>query len=78
MIFATQADNPHIDPTYKRSLEVLPEAEKNAKLYGDFDSYLGQVFTEFRDHHMPDEPDNALHICEPFDIPEWWPRIVIR
>ena len=76
-IFATQADNPYIDPTYKRSLEALPEAEKNAKLYGDFDSYLGQVFTEFRDRHIVDEPDNALHVCEPFDIPQWWPRIVI-
>lgn len=77
MIFATQADNPHIDPTYKQSLEALPEAEKNAKLYGDFDSYLGQVFTEFRDNKIPDEPENALHVCEPFEIPEWWPRIVI-
>jgi len=77
MIFATQADNPYVDPTYKRSLEALPEAEKNAKLYGDFDSYLGQVFTEFRDYKMPDEPPNALHVCEPFEIPEWWPRIVI-
>lgn len=77
MIFATQADNPHIDPTYKRSLEALPEAERNAKLYGDFDSYLGQVFTEFRDHRIFDEPDNAMHICEPFEIPAWWPRIVI-
>lgn len=77
MIFATQADNPHIDPTYKQSLEALPEAEKKAKLYGDFDSYLGQVFTEFRDHKIPDEPDTALHVCEPFDIPEWWPRIAI-
>lgn len=77
MIFATQADNPHIDPTYKKSLEALPEAEKNAKLHGDFDSYLGQVFTEFRDRHLPDEPENAVHLCEPFEIPEWWPRIVI-
>ena len=77
MIFATQADNPHIDPTYKQSLLVLPEAEKNAKLYGDFDSYLGQVFTEFRDHRIPGEPDNALHVIPPFTIPEWWPRFVI-
>ena len=77
MIFATQADNPHIDPTYKKSLEALPEAERKAKLEGDFDSYLGQVFTEFRDKHVPSEPENAVHVCEPFEIPEWWPRIVI-
>jgi len=76
-IFATQADNPHIDPTYAASLEALPEAEKNAKLYGNFDAYLGQVFEEFRDRHYPDEPENALHVIEPFDIPEWWPRLLI-
>jgi hypothetical protein len=77
MVFATQADNPHIDPTYKQSLLALPEAEKNAKLYGDFDSYLGQVFTEFRDHHVPGEPENATHVVESFEIPAWWPRMLI-
>ena len=76
-IFATQADNPHIDPTYKQSLEALPEADKQAKLYGSFDAYLGQVFEEFRDRSYPDEPDNALHVIEPFEIPAWWPKIVI-
>jgi hypothetical protein len=77
MVFATQADNPHIDPTYKQSLEALSEAERNAKLYGDFDSYLGQVFTEFRDHRVPGEPENALHVIPPFEIPSWWPRMMI-
>ena len=76
-IFATQADNKHIDPTYASSLEALPEAEKNAKLYGSFDAYLGQVFEEFRDRKYPDEPDNAIHVIEPFDIPDWWPRLLI-
>jgi len=76
-IFATQADNPYVDPSYKQSLEGLPEAEKQAKLYGSFDAYLGQVFEEFRDRKYPDEPDNALHVIEPFEIPEYWPRIVI-
>jgi hypothetical protein len=76
-IFATQSDNPYIDPTYKVSLEALPEAEKRAKLLGDFDAYQGQVFEEFRDRRYPDEPDNALHVVEPFNIPQWWPRMVI-
>jgi hypothetical protein len=77
-IFATQADNKeHIDPDYKNSLEALPEAEKNAKLHGSFDAYLGQVFNEFRENHIPSEPDNALHCIDAFDIPEWWPRIVV-
>ncbi len=76
-IHSTLADNPHIDPLYSQSLEVLPEAEKRAKKYGDWNAYLGQVFDEFRDYKYPDEPDNALHVIEPIDIPEWWPRFVI-
>lgn len=76
-IHATVRDNPHIDPSYIRSLEALPEAEKRAKLDGDWDAYLGQVFDEFRDRKYPDEPENALHVVEPFDIPSWWPKFVI-
>lgn len=77
-IHATQADNPHVDPTYQQKLAGLPtEAEKQAKLYGSFDAYLGQVFEEFRDRHFPDEPDNALHVIEPFDIPDYWSKIVV-
>jgi hypothetical protein len=76
-IHATAADNPHLDPTYRQSLEALPEAEKRAKLYGDWNAYSGQVFDEFRDRHYPDEPENALHVVSPFDIPSYWPRIVV-
>jgi Terminase-like family. len=75
-VFATLADNDKIDPGYAQSLEGLPEAEKRAKKYGDFDAYLGQVFEEYRDKHYPDEPENAIHFIEPFDIPDWWPRVV--
>lgn len=76
-IHATFADNPHIDPTYGQSLDGRPEAERRAKKFGDFDAYLGQVFDEFRDKHYHDEPDNALHVIEPFDIPDFWPKFVI-
>lgn len=76
-IHATQADNPHIDPTYKQSLQALPEAERKAKLQGDFDAYVGQVFSEFRSKRYATEPENALHTVEPFDIPQYWPKIVI-
>jgi Terminase large subunit, T4likevirus-type, N-terminal len=77
-IHSTLEDNKeNIDSTYAQSLEALPEAEKKAKKYGDWDSYSGQVFDEFREFRYPDEPDNALHVIEPFDIPEWWPKIVI-
>lgn len=77
-VHATLADNPHIDPTYRASLEAIPnEAERKAKLHGDWDAYVGQVFDEFRDRHYPEEPDNAIHVIEDFDVPAWWPRILI-
>jgi hypothetical protein len=79
-IHATYLDNQdHIDPTYGQSLDGRPEAERKAKKFGDFDAYLGQVFDEFRDKHdgYPDEPDNACHVVEPFEIPEYWPKYVI-
>lgn len=76
-IRATYADNPYIDPTYGQSLDGRPEAERKAKKFGDFDAYLGQVFDEFRDKHYPDEPENALHVIPPFEIPDFWPKFVI-
>lgn len=72
-------DNPHLlvnDPGYLSRLEGLPEIEKKAKLYGDWDSYEGQVFSEFRVLHLEDEPPNALHVIPPALIPDWWPRIL--
>ncbi len=77
-IHSTLEDNKHIDPTYKQSLQgITIEAERKAKLLGDWDAYQGQVFDEFRDRKFEDEPPNALHVIEPFDIPQWWPRMVI-
>lgn len=77
-IHATQKDNKdNIDPTYEQSLQGRPEAERKAKLEGDWDAYLGQVFDEFRDKKYPDEPDNALHVIPEFEIPNWWPKIVV-
>jgi len=77
-IHATLVDNiDNIDPLYSQSLEGRPEAEKKAKKFGDWSAYLGQVFDEFRDKKYPDEPSNALHVVEPFEIPSWWPKFVI-
>src|SRR5437899_719556 len=71
-------DNPHLmetDPHYLERLELLPDAEKAAKL-GDWFKFEGMVFEEFRDKRFPDEPENALHVIPPFKIPEWWPKIL--
>jgi hypothetical protein len=63
-------------PDYINTLLMLPEAEKKAKLYGDWDAVAGQVFSEFRVKRMLDEPENACHVCDPFEIPSWWPRVL--
>ncbi|HYV52122.1 MAG TPA: hypothetical protein VE971_02405, partial [Candidatus Eisenbacteria bacterium] len=76
-IFSTLVDNKKIDPTYAQALEELPEAERRAKKYGDWNAYQGQVFSEFRDIHYPTEPPNALHVIPRFDIPSWWPVIIV-
>lgn len=49
-------DNPALlknDPGYLGNLAILPEAERNALLYGDWDSFEGQVFTEWKN-----DPEN--------------------
>lgn len=73
-------DNPHLlknDPGYLKRLEGLTETEKKAKLYGDWNSYEGQVFSEFRSIKLPNEPEEALHVIPPFEIPEWWPKFLV-
>ena len=77
---ASIEDNPSIDlndPNYRTMLMMLPEAERKAKMEGDWDAIAGQVFTEFRETHFPGEPEHAVHVVEPFDVPQWWPKILI-
>jgi hypothetical protein len=75
-IHSTYKDNTKLDPNYGQGLEALPdEAERRAKKYGDWSTYEGQVFDEFRDKHYPSEPDHAIHVVDPFVIPKHWPRI---
>jgi|SRR5579864_215405 len=69
-------DNPYIDKNYINRLMGLPEAERRAKLDGDWYTFEGQVFSDFRENHIPGEPENAIHVIEPFDIPQWWLRIL--
>lgn len=51
------------DPDYINRLELLPEKEKQALLYGDWDIFDGQFFTEF---------DRKIHVITPFEIPKDW------
>ena len=72
---ATVFDNKKLmnnDPNYIGSLAMLPENEKRALLYGDWDSFSGQVFTEWKNN--PDHYDDHkwTHVINPFPIPAHW------
>lgn len=62
------------DPDYLANLAMLPEAQKKALLYGDWDSYEGQVFTEFRNNSDGYESHLFTHVINPFPIPRTWRR----
>jgi phage terminase large subunit len=55
------------DPKYVKRLENLPESQKKAFLYGDWDIFEGQYFNEF---------SRDIHTIDPFVIPEHWNRYV--
>lgn len=61
------------DPGYLASLAMLPEAERKALLYGDWDSFSGQVFAEWRNDPKHYLDQRWTHVIAPFDIPQWWP-----
>ena len=75
------------DPKYLARLASLPEKEKRALLYGDWDCYEGQFFEDFRiepdmraaNAAGVDLPREELkkqrrwcHVIEPFAIPSGW------
>ena len=60
------------DPQYLASLAMLPEAEKNALLYGSWDSFEGQVFSEWRNDPAHYADEKWTHVIHPFKIPAHW------
>jgi phage terminase large subunit len=56
--FVTRSD-------YGKTLWALPEQERDAHLFGDWESFVGQFFREF---------SKRLHVCKPFRIPDYWER----
>ena len=60
------------NPEYLASLAMLPEAEKKALLYGDWDSFDGQVFTEWRNDSAHYDDMRFTHVVAPFRIPRHW------
>jgi len=55
------------DPNYVRVLENLPEDRKQAMLYGNWDVFDGQFFSEFK---------RSVHVIEPFEIPKNWDKYI--
>ncbi len=63
-------DNPSLmdnDPMYVKRLEDLPEEDRKALLYGDWNIFAGQYFKEWR---------SGTHVIEPFYIPTHWKRFI--
>lgn len=60
------------DPLYVQRLASMPEAERRALLYGDWDSFSGQVFTEWRNDPEHYNDHKFTHVIEPFQIPADW------
>ena len=55
------------DPDYVDRLDNLPEKERQALKYGDWDIYDGMYFPEFK---------RRIHVIEPFEIPDSWNRYI--
>ena len=60
------------DPNYLANLASLPEAQKNALLYGDWNTFEGQVFTEWRNNPDGYTSRRNTHVIAPFKIPSSW------
>ena len=56
------------DPDYIKRLSALNEKDKKALLYGDWDIFDGQFFSEW---------DRNVHVIKPFNIPNDWARYVV-
>ena len=60
------------DKGYIKRLKSLPEAEKRALLYGDWDIYEGQFFSEFKNDPEHYEDRFYTHVISPFAPPSEW------
>lgn len=60
------------DPLYVQRLASLPDAERKALLYGDWDTFSGQVFTEWVNDPQHYADRRFTHVIDPFVIPRDW------
>ncbi len=62
------------DEAYIKRLNQLPENERRALLYGEWDIFDGQVFTEWKNNIKGYRTRLNTHVIEPFKIPKEWRR----
>lgn len=68
LIKAPSTENVHLPDGYVQSMmDTWSEDRIRREIFGDFDSFAGQVYPEFR---------RDVHVIKPFAIPPEWPRIV--
>lgn len=60
------------DPDYLMRLASMPEAERSALLYGNWDSFSGQVFREWVNDSEHYKDRINTHVIDPFLIPSYW------
>jgi len=65
-------DNPHLGAAYVLQLESKPEKIRRALLYGDWDIFEGQAFTEWTDDENRYDDHKDTHVINPFPIPPHW------
>lgn len=61
-VFSTLDDNPSLmdnDPDYVKRLEMLPEKDKRALRWGDWDAFEGQFFNDW---------SRSIHVMDSFDL----------
>ena len=61
------------DPGYLLSLAALPAAQRAALLDGNWDSFSGQVFAEWRNDPAGCRTGRGTHVIDPFPVPDTWP-----
>ena len=59
-------------PEYMLNLAMLPQKEREALLDGNWDSFSGQVFMEWRNNPDMYQIRRHTHVIEPFTIPIHW------
>ena len=67
-------ENPFITKDYIYELEQKPDALRKALLFGNWDAFEGQVFTEWRDDKAHYHDGIGSHVITAFAIPLDWRR----